>query len=76
MHGQYAVDTAELAEAILKIKNSGGKFRVTPKRQFVLVRVPFEEEWETLYVTRLGSRSALMCPPDRLESARKRRNGL
>lgn len=54
VHGQYAVDTAELAEAILKIKNSGGKFRVTPKRQFVLVRVPFEEEWETLYVTRLG----------------------
>jgi hypothetical protein len=53
VHGQYAVDTAELAEAILKIKNSGGKFRVTPKRQFVLVRVPFEEEWETLYVTRL-----------------------
>jgi hypothetical protein len=53
VHGQYAVDTAELAEAILKIKNSGGKFRVTPKRQFVLVRLPFEEKWETLYVTRL-----------------------
>lgn len=51
--GQYAADTAELADAILKIKGSGGKFRVTPKRHFVLVRVPAEEGWETLYVTRL-----------------------
>ena len=42
-----------VAEAILKIKGSGGKFRVTPKRQFVLVRVPSDEEWETLYVTQL-----------------------
>ena len=52
--GQYAVDTAEIAEAILKVKGSGGKFRITPKRHFVLVRVPSEEEWETLYVTRLA----------------------
>lgn len=52
--GQYAVDTADLAEAILKIKGSGGKFRVTPKRRLVLVRVPSGDEWETLYVTRLA----------------------
>jgi superfamily II DNA or RNA helicase len=52
--GRYAVDTAEIAEAILKVKGSGGKFRITPKRHFVLVRVPSEEEWETLYVTRLA----------------------
>jgi hypothetical protein len=51
--GQYALDTADLAEAILKIKGSGGKFRVTPKRNFVLVRIPVDEEWETLYVTQL-----------------------
>lgn len=51
--GRYAADTADLADAILKIKKSGGKFRVTPKRHFVLVRVPSGEEWETLYVTRL-----------------------
>ena len=51
--GQYAVDTADLAEAILKIKGSAGKFRVTPKRHFVLVRIPSDEEWETLYVTQL-----------------------
>ena len=51
--GQYALDTADLAEAILKIKGGGGKFRVTPKRNFVLVRIPVDEEWETLYVTQL-----------------------
>jgi len=53
-NGQYAIDTAELADAILKVKDCGGKFRITPKRHFVVVRVPSEEEWETLYVTRLA----------------------
>lgn len=52
--GQYAADTADLADAILKIKGSGGKFRVTPKRHFVLVRVPADEGWETLFVTQLA----------------------
>jgi superfamily II DNA or RNA helicase len=52
--GQYAVDTTDVAEAVLKIKGSGGKFRVTSKRHFVLVRVPSDEEWETLYVTQLA----------------------
>jgi hypothetical protein len=51
--GKYAAETAELAEAILTIKGSGGRFRVTPKRRFVLVRVLRGEAWETLYVTRL-----------------------
>ena len=51
--GQYAVETGEIAEAILKVKGSGGKFRITPKRHLVLVRVPSEEGWETLYVTQL-----------------------
>lgn len=53
-NGQYAVDTADVAEAILKIKGSGGKFRVTPKRNFVLARVPSDEEWETLFVMELA----------------------
>lgn len=51
--GQYAADTGDLAEAILKIKGSGGRFRVTPKRRFVLVRVPVDDEWETVFVKRL-----------------------
>jgi superfamily II DNA or RNA helicase len=51
--GQFAVDTADLAEAVSQVKGSAGKFRVTPKRHFVLVRLPAGEEWETIYVTRL-----------------------
>jgi hypothetical protein len=52
--GLYAAGTGALAGALLRMKAGGGKFRVTPKRQFVLVRVPAGEEWETLYVTRLA----------------------
>lgn len=52
--GRYAVDTAEVAEAILRIKGSGGKFRITPKRHLVLVRVPSEDGWDTLYVAKLA----------------------
>lgn len=52
--GQYAMDTAEISQAILNLKPNGGKFRVTPKRHFVLIRVPSDEEWETLFVTQLA----------------------
>lgn len=51
--GHYAEDTANLADAIIKIKGSAGKFRVTPQRNYVLVRVPVDDDWETRYVTRL-----------------------
>ena len=51
--GQFAADTADLAEAVIQVKGSAGKFRLTPKRNFVLVRLPAAEEWETIYVTRL-----------------------
>ena len=67
--GQYAVDTAEVAEAVLRIKVSGGKFRVTPKRHFVLVRVPSEEEWETLFVTRLTKPLRFNLPTRRVVSS-------
>jgi superfamily II DNA or RNA helicase len=53
LDGQYAVDTDDLAEAVLKIKPGGGKFRVTPQRHFVLVRIACAAEWETIYVTQL-----------------------
>jgi superfamily II DNA or RNA helicase len=51
--GQFAEDTAALAEAILKVKGTAGKFRVTPQQRYVLVRVPIDDDWETLFVTRL-----------------------
>jgi superfamily II DNA or RNA helicase len=67
--GQYAVDTADVAEAVLKIKSSGGKFRVTPKRHFVLVRVPSDEGWETLYVTQLAKPLRFDVPTRKAESS-------
>jgi hypothetical protein len=51
--GSFAADTGELAGAILAVKGSGGKFRVTPKKLFVLVRIPGEDDWQTVYVARL-----------------------
>ena len=51
--GIYASDTGELAELVVRAKGCGGRFRITPKRQFVLVRVPAGEEWETVFVTQL-----------------------
>ena len=68
--GQYAVETAEIAEAVLRIKASGGKFRVTPKRHFVLVRVPSDEEWETLFVTQL-TKPLRFNLPSRKEGSRE-----
>ncbi len=66
--GQYAKDTADVAEALLKIKGSGGKFRVTPKRRFVLVRIPTGEGWETLYVTQLAKPLRFDVPTRKTES--------
>jgi hypothetical protein len=39
---------------VRRIKESAGRFRVTPRRRVVLVRVPFEGAWVTRYVTRLA----------------------
>jgi superfamily II DNA or RNA helicase len=69
VEGQYAVETADLAEAIEKVKGSSGKFRVTPKRNFVLVRVPADEEWETLYVTQLAEPLRFNAPTGKGGSA-------
>jgi superfamily II DNA or RNA helicase len=67
--GRYAVDTAEVAEAVLKIKGSGGKFRVSPKRRFVLVRIPSGDGWETLYVTQLSKPLRFDVPTRKSESS-------
>jgi superfamily II DNA or RNA helicase len=49
----YARDTLALAEAVIKAKGGPGKFKVTPKQRFVLVRVPAKDEWETRFVVQL-----------------------
>jgi superfamily II DNA or RNA helicase len=76
--GLYASETAGLAEALLRIKSGGGRFRITPKRHFVLVRVPADEDWETIYVTRLAQPLSFAEPaemsPDTAEVARWQEN--
>lgn len=52
--GRYAKDTNDLVEALLKVKGTAGKFKITPKRRFVLVRVPGSDDWETRFVTQLS----------------------
>jgi hypothetical protein len=39
---------------VRRIKESAGRFRVTPRRRAVLVRVPHEGGWVTRYVSRLA----------------------
>jgi superfamily II DNA or RNA helicase len=50
---QYAHDTRAVAEAVIKAKGGPGKFKVTPRQHFVLVRVPVKDDWETRFVMRL-----------------------
>jgi superfamily II DNA or RNA helicase len=52
--GRYALDTGLLADAVLQVKGSTGRLRVTPKRNFVLVRISDGEDWETVFVTKLS----------------------
>ena len=52
--GRYAKETHDLADALLRVKGTAGRFKITPKRQFVLVRVPVCEDWETRFVTQLS----------------------
>ncbi|WP_197019205.1 DEAD/DEAH box helicase [Thioalkalivibrio sp. HK1] len=51
--GRYALDTRALAEAVIEAKGGPGKFKITPKQGYVLVRVPIEDRWETRFVMRM-----------------------
>lgn len=51
--GKYALNPGDIPNLVKKIKGSYGKFKVTPYRRYVLVRLPQGEDWITLYVTTL-----------------------
>ena len=51
--GSYAKNPGELPQQIIAVKGQAGRFRVTPSRQYILVRVPRDNEWMTLYIGRL-----------------------
>ena len=54
LEGRYAKETNDLADALFKVKGTAGKFKITPKRRFVLVRIPGGDEWETRFVMQLS----------------------
>lgn len=51
--GKYALNPGDIPNLVKKIKGSHGKFKVTPYRKYVLVRLPQGEDWITRYVTTL-----------------------
>ncbi|MGB9863614.1 MAG: DEAD/DEAH box helicase [Candidatus Saccharicenans sp.] len=55
MHGNYILGMGDLAEKIIKIKGTAGKFKITPKKHFVLVQKKSEESWDTIYITKLDA---------------------
>lgn len=51
--GRFATNIGHLPEIVRAVKGSAGKFRITPKCLFVLVRVADHKGWSTRFVTRL-----------------------
>ncbi len=51
--GKYALNPGDIPHLVKQIKGSYGKFKVTPFRKYVLVRIPQGEDWITCYVTTL-----------------------
>ncbi|OJH38231.1 DEAD/DEAH box helicase [Cystobacter ferrugineus] len=54
VQGRFAVNPGQLAELVRAVKGGTGRFRITPRCQFVLVRVAEAEDWTTRFVTRLA----------------------
>lgn len=51
--GNYATNPGKLANLIIKVKGSAGRFKITKNKAYVLVIVPTDGEWSTKYVTAL-----------------------
>lgn len=42
-----------VSDIILKYKGNFGRFKLTPKKRFILIRIPRGDEWKTIYVGEL-----------------------
>ncbi|MGI9459301.1 MAG: DEAD/DEAH box helicase, partial [Pirellulales bacterium] len=53
--GEFIQHAGELVEQVVAVKGNAGKFKVTPRNLYVLVRIPIpgQDDWETRFVTRL-----------------------
>ncbi|MEW8552665.1 MAG: DEAD/DEAH box helicase [Candidatus Thiodiazotropha sp.] len=52
-NGAQVRNPSALPELVSKAKGSAGRFRVTKRKKYVLVRVPRGDDWGTIFVTRL-----------------------
>ena len=50
--GSYASNPGELADRVNRVKGSAGRFRITSRHGFILVRVQREDDWVTLFAGR------------------------
>ena len=53
LNGRFILDPGSLPDLILNTKGMAGRFKVTPKRKYVLVRINTGDDWKTLYVIQL-----------------------
>ena len=53
--GEFVQHAGELVDQVVAVKGNAGKFKVTPKNLYVLVRIPIpgQDDWGTRFVTRL-----------------------
>ena len=53
LQGRFISNPGSVPSAVKAVKGTAGRFRVTPNRKYVLVRVPEEDDWVTRFVTQL-----------------------
>ncbi len=51
--GNYIIDLKDIANDIIKYKGYPGKFKITPKKYFVITRKKINDDWITIYIKRL-----------------------
>ena len=53
LEGKFISNPGSIPSAVKAVKGTAGRFRVTPNRKYVLVRVPEGDDWTTRFVTKL-----------------------
>jgi len=53
LDGRFVSNPGSIPSAVKAVKGTAGRFRVSPNRKYVLVRVPEGDEWTTRFVTQL-----------------------
>jgi superfamily II DNA or RNA helicase len=62
LEGRFVSNPGSLPAAVKAVKGTAGRFRITPNRRYVLVRLPEGDEWTTRFVTQLREAFVLADP--------------